>query len=217
MALNTSDPEGDEAMAWISGNRYLSQSEMENNAALIWEFFGSRGWTAQAVAGMLGNMQQESNINPGIWQNLNPYAGGYGLVQWTPYTKYANWAGNQWQDNGQLECQRIIYEMTLPNDQAQWVPTPLYPMTFQEYAASTQSAENLASVWMKNYEKAGDEQEALRRSYAASWYTFITGQPAPPPEPTPDPEPTGQDQVPVWMMFGMNKWQQGFTNGKRFV
>ena len=73
-------------MAWISGNRYLSLSEMQNNVDIIHYFFRSAGWTDNAIAAMLGNMQSESTINPGIWEGLDPYAGGYGLVQWTPYT-----------------------------------------------------------------------------------------------------------------------------------
>ena len=40
-------------------------------------------------------MQSESSINPGRWESDrvggNPDAHGYGLVQWTPYTKYTNW------------------------------------------------------------------------------------------------------------------------------
>ena len=69
-------------MAWISGNRYLSISEMQNNVDILHYFFRSAGWTDNAIAAMLGNMQSESTINPGIWENLEPYSGGYGLVQW---------------------------------------------------------------------------------------------------------------------------------------
>ena len=46
-------------------------------------YFMSKGWTAEAVAGLLGNQQVESTLNPGIWQDLTP-GGGWGLVQWTP-------------------------------------------------------------------------------------------------------------------------------------
>ena len=78
----------------ISGNKYLSQEEMENNAKEIYTYFKDKGWTLNAIAGVLGNMQQESTINPGLWQSLKEYnySGGFGLVQWTPATKYTNWA-----------------------------------------------------------------------------------------------------------------------------
>lgn len=189
--------EGD-PMSWVSGNYYLSQAERENNAALIWDYFGGRGWTAEAVAGMLGNMEQESTINPGIWQGLTVGTGGYGLVQWTPYTKYANWAGNQWENNGTLECQRIEYEINLTGEEAQWIQTAAYPFSMADYTQMTMDPADMASAWMKNYERAGDEQEAARRQYALNWYAFIGGQPEPP-EPEPD-EPTAQDQIPIWLL-----------------
>ena len=51
------------------GNDYnssnaLNMSQMEINATYIWKALGSQGWTLNAVAGMLGNMQSESSINP---------------------------------------------------------------------------------------------------------------------------------------------------------
>ena len=51
------------------GNDYnssnaLNMSQMEINAIYIWRALSSKGWTLNAVAGMLGNMQSESAINP---------------------------------------------------------------------------------------------------------------------------------------------------------
>lgn len=51
------------------GNTYdssqaLTRSQMEVNATYIWAYLRSQGWTMNAVAGMLGNMQSESSINP---------------------------------------------------------------------------------------------------------------------------------------------------------
>ena len=77
-----------------SGNRFLNRKEMTVNAQYIMNYLTGKGWTKNAVAGMLGNMETESTINPGIWQSLQSgnMSGGYGLVQWTPATKYINWA-----------------------------------------------------------------------------------------------------------------------------
>ena len=97
-------------MPWITGNRYLSMTEMQNNADIMYAFFTEHGWTVNAIAAMFGNMQTESTLNPGIWESLDPFGGGYGLVQWTPYTNYSDWAGDAWQENGQKEMERIIYE-----------------------------------------------------------------------------------------------------------
>lgn len=51
------------------GNTYdssqaLTQSQMEVNATYIWAYLRQQGWTMNAVAGILGNMQSESSINP---------------------------------------------------------------------------------------------------------------------------------------------------------
>ena len=79
---------------WITGNRFLSLAEMQINAELFQGWALAAGWSVHAICAMLGNIQSESTINPGIWESLSPYSGGYGLVQWTPYTKYSNWAGS---------------------------------------------------------------------------------------------------------------------------
>ena len=216
LGLNTNEVKD---MAWISGNYYLSQAQMENNASIIWEFFGSRGWTAEAVAGMLGNMQWESTINPGIWEGLSVGTGGYGLVQWTPYTKYANWAGNQWENNGQLEMQRIEYEVGLTGAESQWIATSAYPLTFAQFTQSTQSTDYLTSAFMHNYERPDSySTESTRQGYARYWYTFINDEPAPPPAPTPE-EPTAQDQIPYWLYaaWSSTKWRRNFTVINRFV
>ena len=51
------------------GNTYNSSNtltlEQEKiNAEYIWRVLGSKGWTLNAVAGVLGNMESESSINP---------------------------------------------------------------------------------------------------------------------------------------------------------
>lgn len=51
------------------GNTYdssnsLTMAQMQVNAQYIWSALSSQGWTLNAVAGILGNMQSESAINP---------------------------------------------------------------------------------------------------------------------------------------------------------
>ncbi len=161
-------------MAWTIGNYYLSESQMQGNALEVYAFFSSRGWSLNAVAGMLGNMESESSINPGIWQSLNygNYSGGYGLAQWTPATNYTRWAEN----NG--------YSITSPEGQmtwidkrtattGQWIRTSSYDLSFDEFKTSTQSPEWLASAFLKNFERAGVEVESERRSQARKWYNYL--------------------------------------------
>lgn len=170
-------------MAWISDNRYLTEAEMKNNADIIKSYLALRGWSVNAIAGLLGNMESESSINPGIWQSLiqNNMAGGFGLVQWTPATNFTNWAdanGYSWTDgDAQLKWINEVTERF-----GQWIPTDSYPMSFEEFKTSSESPEYLASAFLKNFERAGVEVEAERRSQASKWYTYITGGSSPTPD-----------------------------------
>lgn len=181
-------------MAWIFGNRYLSISEMQNNADIIHAFFRAREWTDEAIAAMLANMQSESTINPGIWEGLKePPAGvtnvGYGLVQWTPYTKYSEWAGEGWQNNGNVQCVRIIYELA---NKLQWIATSTYPMSFEQFTLSDAAPEYLAYVWMYNYERPADLNQPLRKKRARYWYNYIKGH-------------SPGTIIPIWLLFKIAK------------
>lgn len=44
----------------ISNNKYLTQGEMESNAKEIYTYLSDKGWTINAISGLLGNMQRES-------------------------------------------------------------------------------------------------------------------------------------------------------------
>lgn len=160
------------------GNYYLTAfgPEMTANAQYILNYLVVvYGWTKEAVCGMLGNMQVESTINSGIWENLDAgnLSGGFGLVQWTPATNYITWAQNEgytdYDQYGQIDPQllRIKYEL---DNNLQWIPTSEYPISFEEFTQSTESPEYLASAFLKNYERAGVEAEETRRSNARYWY-----------------------------------------------
>lgn len=166
---------------WIAKNAFLNRQEMENNATCFaTRMVTMEGWTLEACAAMLGNMQSESTINPGIWQSLvdpfppNPGSVGVGLVQWTPYTKYTNWAGAEWED-GEKQCDRIIYEL---ENGIQWYATSAYNFSFREFSQSHQSPYYLAVAFLHNYERpadAGPSVERQRGNQALDWYEFISG------------------------------------------
>ncbi|WP_336883691.1 phage tail tip lysozyme [Priestia koreensis] len=56
-----------------------------NNVKIITEYFKDKGWTIAAIAGLLGNMEQESHIKPDISEHGS--GRGYGLVHWTSTNK----------------------------------------------------------------------------------------------------------------------------------
>lgn len=126
-------------MEIIKGNFYLNSEEMNNNAEILWTAMQSMGWSDWAIAAILGNMQTESTLNPGIWQNLDEgwLKGGYGLVQWSPATKLFSWVdenGYAHDDyNGQLA--RIEWERA---NGEQYYSTSAYPLSFDEFCIMNQ-------------------------------------------------------------------------------
>ena len=159
----------------ISGNRALTRSEMLVNANYIVNKLTSQGWSKQAVAGMLGNMETESTINPGRWQSgiVHP-AQGFGLVQWTPSTKLTDWLSSNGYSNDSMDGQlaRINYEV---DNGVQWITTSMYPMSFKEFKTSTESPEHLAQVFLVNYERPANQNQPGRSTQARYWYDNTDG------------------------------------------
>lgn len=167
-----------------SGNP-LTREQQQQNAREIWGYFQQHGWTLESVSGMLGNMEVESYINPGQWENGLPYyQGGFGLVQWTPYTKFSTWAGNGWEVRYELQLDRIQYEL---ENGLQWDPAGVGGMTFAEYTQSTSTPGELARLFFRGYERG--TVYGQRSAYAAYWYEYLGGVgPLYP-------------RVPIWLLF----------------
>lgn len=169
---------------FYTGNRFLSQSEMETNARYIYNYLTAYGWTPNAIAGMLGNMQTESTINPGIWQDLNSgnKNGGYGLVQWTPSTNFTDWCAELDFDITHMDSALERIQMELENG-LQYYPTKNYPETFEEFSQSTKSPTYLANAFLMNYERPLVTPQPIRGQQAEKWYEFLMEQPFVPIEP----------------------------------
>jgi hypothetical protein len=178
-------------------SEYLTTKEIEANVRYIYSYLTAEGWTINAIAGLLGNLENESAINPGRWEGNDVGEGpGYGLVQWTPYTKYTEWCAEQgYADPSEMDTNldRIIYEL---ENGLQFYSTDSYPMTFKEFTKSTQPPYTLACAFAWNYERSAvvlwgteEEKEALRQlrgGDANKWYKFLNGTDPEEPEPEPD-------------------------------
>ena len=170
-------------MAWIKGNRYLTTEEMQNNAQIVRSYLVGKGWSLNAIAGLLGNMESESTINPAIWQSLleNNFSGGFGLVQWTPATNFTEWAsanGYEWTDGDA----QLLWIDEVTTQVGQWIATEEYPITFAAFKTTAKSPEYAASAFLKNFERAGVEVESQRRTQARSWYTYLKDGTTPDPD-----------------------------------
>lgn len=162
-----------------SGNRYLTMDEMKVNAQYIYNYLTANGWTKQAICGVLGNMQTESTINPTIWQSLDAgnISGGYGLVQWTPATKYLDWCTDNSIDPSLMDSNllRILYEVA---ENIQWIHPS---MTFYEFTQSTDTPYNLGLLFLEHYERPADPDQPQRGTQAEYWFDFLEGGTTTPP------------------------------------
>ena len=166
----------------ISSNAYLSEygEEMTSNASYIYSYFSAKGWTRNAICAMLGNMQRESTINPGVWQGLKEgnTKGGLGLVQWTPASKLISWCNSNGLNHLDInaQCQRIMYEL---QNNKQWIKTSAYNITFEEFTKSKTNIKYLTTAFLKNYERAGVSALQQRIEHAQYWYDkfYIPPQP----------------------------------------
>jgi hypothetical protein len=78
---------------------------------------------------------------------------------------------------------RIIYEL---NNGLQYSEETGYPISFSEFSQSTDTPENLAYVFLNNYEKPLVRDQPDRQTQARYWYEYLGGTtPEPPIPPTP--------------------------------
>ena len=203
---------------WLSyyGNGYTAQgwsrAEKAQNVDVIASYFNSIGWTINAIAAMVGNMEAESYINPGQWEHGQPVEQipaqyGFGLVQWTPWTKYTDWAGADFRTNYDKELYRIKYELdwdiAAPNT-GQWFIRGGYNLSFNEFAHATEDVAGiqwLALCFFKNYEN-GQGGETARQNNAVYWYQYLQNHhPGPW---VPDDEETSSKKFKI--MFYLKPW-----------
>lgn len=189
---------------WISTDTYLTQQHRDENAQLIWNYLTGLGWTKEAVAGILGNMDVESSINPALIEGRLVHtlpdnntalsissSTGVGLVQWTGDTptppagqKLVSFAirhNQNWYD-GDLQCYRLEEEC---NGDLQFDHGTIHGVYYdwQVYIASTNTPEELAYVWQMLYERGGTDTQ--RRQDKARYYFNKLARP------------------PIWLLFTM--------------
>lgn len=164
----------------INSTRPLTEEEALNNCRVFWSYFKAKGWSLNAVCGILGNAWYESTVNPNRWQGDDPWhqppdRWGFGLVQWTPYTKIISWLEervglNDVSKFGQAECDRIQWEME--NNQ-QWIATSAYPESFRAYSTTTKDPYTCAIEFLANYERPYDPNQPERGTKAQELYDYL--------------------------------------------
>lgn len=160
-----------------SKNGYLTREQMKVNAQYIAQELLKKGWSLNAIAGVLGNMETESTINPGIWENLDdtqPETLGRGLVGWTPAIRVNNWAAERGLNPADIDTQIAMLAWEVNNGDV-YYKTSSYPTpeTFAAFTVSMQSPEYLAMAFLYNYERPYSLDQPNRATQARYWYDYL--------------------------------------------
>lgn len=175
---------------WYAPDEYLSQEQMDVNAVYIAQIlYFVHGWKINAIAALLGNMQTESKINPALWENRTDYeaAGedpndnshGFGLVQWTPWGKYTDYAERHGLERIHIKSQLQRIQAEVQNE-IQWISTTKYNFSFYEFTQSAETPYYLAGAFVYNYERPNITEETYveRGEQAEYYYDLIKGIPS---------------------------------------
>ena len=177
-------------MAWNEGYQvWLSESQSLENAQLIANHFKGSDWTKESISALVGNMRHESSVNPNMYEYGKEWADdwGFGLVQWTPRSKYWNWAvaNGLPPREGDSQLARIDYEV---DNNIQWVAnghanrygySDKYDFSFADFRTNSQglSVEQLTEAFMWNYEgpaySAGTGSLSERQAFARLAFNTI--------------------------------------------
>lgn len=172
---------------WSRSRFTYNSEEQKTNVRYILNFFRGKGWTDNAIAGILGNMQSESGMNPGAYYDYKSFSSvSYGVVQWDPTSKYQKWHDSTYPGimYDHLGCQlnRIIWEL---ENGEQYYKTEAYPLTFRQFTQSTETPEYLGAAFVRNYERPASvvgknatdatraETYKTRGDQARHWWNYI--------------------------------------------
>lgn len=142
----------------------------------IWNFFISKGFQPWQAAGIMGNMQAESGLNPRRVQNTSTPAGdkdnitvddktGYGLVQWTTKGRQQGLADLAAQNNvisGDIDIQLKYVIQELEGNRSYY--------RYDEFLAS-QTVEEATNIILERYEAPKDIEGARpkRQNFARAF------------------------------------------------
>ena len=179
-----------------SGADSLGDDQMETNAEYIYNYLKKKGFTKNAICGILGNMNSESTINPAVWQSLNDMYLGYGLVQWDDGKLFIDWAKNEgvisaataeavnslaYSNPKKLMDAELDYLIVSMNTVGNWFKPDnnqskygtSETLTASQFKVSNKSADILARIFCGHYERPGVPKISERVANAKKWYNSL--------------------------------------------
>jgi len=202
-------------LQWIAPYQtWLSEEQSLNNAQLVVNHFVGSDWSRESLSAMLGNMRHESSINPNMYEYGYEWADdrGFGLVQWTPRSKYWDWALSNGLDpySGNSQLARINYEV---DNNIQWIPREsIDNLTFIEFRTNSRGLDlnTLTEAFTWGYERpnqeAGEESMPDRKAFAHRCFNELDWSGTGGGGVTPTPVENGNEIITLLLCGALNGW-----------
>lgn len=206
-------------MSWhakATGAYSYTSTEGLENAQMIYNILNARGWSLNAICAVIGNIYGESGLNPWRWNSDNVQAKGstqsiaYGLVQFYPYTKYADNTNAQAITGFGVNYSDQVGSTSDGNAQiifvdeyGDYISSSSYSLSYSDFKTSSESIDYLVNAWYYNYERAGGSPNETRFTVANYFYNLWSETP-PEPSPEPEPEPTEKKKSFWWIYYMRN-------------
>lgn len=143
----------------------------EENAKAIYAYVKEHipDATVEGLSGMLGNFEQECQMNPAAIERPNDPLSGHGIAQWTAdrttnLKNFASSKGKEWSDLG-LQLEFLLHELNGSESRSM-------------AALKLTNVEEATAQWQILFERAGKPAMDNRVAYANAWYAkFGTNDP----------------------------------------
>jgi hypothetical protein len=137
------------------------------NAEKIWNFFSEKGFSSSAIAGIMGNLQQESGLDPTA---VNPTSGAFGVGQWLGgrKTNLQNYAKRTGGDMNSLETQlNFLWEELNGGDST---TKSILDKNGGLSGLKNSNVSRATELFEKAFERSGGDAMAKRQQYASDFY-----------------------------------------------
>ena len=136
----------------------------EVNKNIVQSFLQSKGLNNKAIAGVMGNIQQESNFETTA---TNSGSGAYGLFQWlgSRKTNLLNYAESTGRGASDIQTQLDFFWNELETTESKTKKVLLN--------SNYSSASEYAEAFEKSFERSGGSALEKRKNYAESYYNQI--------------------------------------------
>jgi hypothetical protein len=163
-----SDPSNTSTLATSMAYNPSQTATGDSNLGKIRNFFSSNGFSPEATAGILGNLQQESSLNPSA---ENASSGAFGIGQWLGgrKTNLQNYAKENGMEANSLDAQLqfMLQEMNGGDSTTASILNKNGGLDSFKKMTDPVAA---ADLFEKAFERSGGSEMGKRRQYATGFY-----------------------------------------------